>query len=71
MYNLSIGDIPMKLVGADLGKYEHEEKVDNVVIAAAQRKYIVEAKFDKPGTYGHHQPGAGAGELHGASSFGR
>ncbi len=50
MYNLSIGDMPLKLVAADLGKYEHEEMVDNVVIAVAQR-YVVEAKFDKPGTY--------------------
>ena len=50
MYNLSIGGVPMKLVGADLGKFEREEPVDNVVIAAAQR-YIVEARFDKAGTY--------------------
>lgn len=50
MYNLDFGGNPIKLVGADVGKYEREEMVETVVIAPAQR-YIVELKFDKPGTY--------------------
>jgi FtsP/CotA-like multicopper oxidase with cupredoxin domain len=50
MYNLGIGGAKLKLVGADLGKYEHEVTVTNVVLAPAQR-YIVEALFDSAGTY--------------------
>lgn len=50
MYNLSVGGAALKLVGADLGKFEHEVRVPNVVIAPAQR-YIVEARFDTAGTF--------------------
>jgi FtsP/CotA-like multicopper oxidase with cupredoxin domain len=50
MYNLSFGGVPLKLVAADLSKFEREEMTPNVVIAPAQR-YVVEAKFDTPGTY--------------------
>jgi FtsP/CotA-like multicopper oxidase with cupredoxin domain len=50
MYNLNIGGAKLKLVGADLGKYENEVTVQNVVLAPAQR-YIVEALFDSAGTY--------------------
>ncbi|MEP6691011.1 MAG: multicopper oxidase domain-containing protein, partial [Gemmatimonadaceae bacterium] len=49
MYNLGFGDLPIKLVGADLSNYEREIMVPNVVIAPAQR-YIAEVRFDKPGT---------------------
>ncbi len=50
MYNLGIGGAELKLVGADLGKYEREVMVQNVVLAPAQR-YIVEARFDSAGTF--------------------
>ncbi len=50
MYNLGFGGAPMKLVGADLSKYEREQLVPSIVIAPAQR-YIVDVKFDKPGVY--------------------
>lgn len=50
MYNLGVGGAKLKLVGADVGKYEHEVTVRNVVLAPAQR-YIVEALFDSAGTY--------------------
>jgi FtsP/CotA-like multicopper oxidase with cupredoxin domain len=50
MYNLNIGGAALKLVGADLGKYEREVMVPNVVVAPAQR-YIVEARFDTAGTF--------------------
>lgn len=50
MYNLNVGGAKLKLVGADLGKYENEVMVQNVVLAPAQR-YIVEARFDSAGTY--------------------
>ncbi len=48
--NLSFGGNPIKLVGADIGRFEREEMVPAVVIAPAQR-YVVEVKFDMPGTY--------------------
>lgn len=48
--NLSFGGNPIKLVGADIGRFEREEMVPAVVIAPAQR-YAVEVKFDTPGTY--------------------
>ena len=47
-YNVSFGDTRVKLVGSDMGRYEREVWVNNVVIATAER-YIVEAKFDTPG----------------------
>jgi len=49
-FNLSFGDNPVKLVGADIGRFEQEEMVETVVIAPAQR-YVVEVKFDRPGSY--------------------
>jgi FtsP/CotA-like multicopper oxidase with cupredoxin domain len=38
----------LKLIGSDLGRFEREEWVESVVIAPAER-YIVEARFDRPG----------------------
>ncbi len=49
-FNLSVGPNPIKLVGADISRFEREEMVESVVIAPAQR-YVVEIKFDTPGTY--------------------
>jgi FtsP/CotA-like multicopper oxidase with cupredoxin domain len=49
-FNLSFGDNPVKLIGADIGRFEREELVETVVIAPAQR-YVVEVKYDRPGTY--------------------
>ena len=48
-FNLSLGGLPMKVVGSDVGKFEREVWVDNVVIAPAER-YIVEAQFPEAGT---------------------
>jgi FtsP/CotA-like multicopper oxidase with cupredoxin domain len=50
VYNLVFGDAPMKVVGADVGKFEREEWVKSVVIAPAQR-YVVEARFERPGRF--------------------
>ena len=47
-FNLSLGNLPLKLVASDVGKYERETMVDNVVISPAER-YVVEARFDDPG----------------------
>jgi FtsP/CotA-like multicopper oxidase with cupredoxin domain len=49
-FNLAFGDAPLKLVGADIGKFEAEMRVGTVPIAPAQR-YVVEALFEKPGRY--------------------
>ena len=40
----------MKLVGSDGGLYEHEQWTDAVTISPSER-YIVEARYAKPGTY--------------------
>jgi FtsP/CotA-like multicopper oxidase with cupredoxin domain len=49
-FNFSIKGARMKLIGSDLGKYEHEKFVDNLIITPAER-YIVEAYFEKSGEY--------------------
>jgi len=49
-FNLSFGDAPLKLVGADIGRFEREMTVGSVTIAPAQR-YVVEVAFPSPGTY--------------------
>src|SRR6185503_15645329 len=47
-YNLSFGDAPMKVVAADVGKFERQEWISSVTIGPAQR-YVVEVRFDRPG----------------------
>lgn len=49
-YNISFGGAPMKVLASDVSRFEHEERVRSVILAPAER-YIVEAKFDKPGRY--------------------
>jgi len=41
--------LPIKVVASDVGKFEREVMVDSVVIAPAER-YVVEVRFDTPGT---------------------
>ena len=43
-YNLSFGGSRMKVLGSDLGKFEHEAWVTSVVLAPAER-YIVDVQF--------------------------
>jgi FtsP/CotA-like multicopper oxidase with cupredoxin domain len=47
-FNLSIDGARLKLVGGDAGKLEHEEWVESVVLAPAER-WIVDARFDRAG----------------------
>ena len=47
-FNVTFGDNPVKLVASDIGRYEHEQWVNSVVIAPAER-YVVEVRFDDPG----------------------
>ena len=50
VFNFSIPNTRIKLIGSDIGSYEKEEFVDSVVISSAER-YTVEVLFDKPGEY--------------------
>lgn len=56
-HNLSLPGVRMKLVGGDLGRLEHEEFVDSVLISPAER-LVIEAHFPDPGVYPliHTQP---------------
>jgi suppressor of ftsI len=49
-FNVSIPGARMKLVGSDVGNFEHEEWVTSVVIAPAER-YVVHVRFDRAGRY--------------------
>jgi suppressor of ftsI len=48
LYNLSFGGAPMKVVGSDIGKFEHEAWVTSIVLAPAER-YIVDVQFTETG----------------------
>jgi FtsP/CotA-like multicopper oxidase with cupredoxin domain len=52
-YNLSFAGSTrpaIKVVASDVSKFEREEMVPSVVVAPAER-YIIEARFDRPGRY--------------------
>jgi suppressor of ftsI len=49
-FNLSFPGARMKLIGTDGGPFEHEEWVESVVIAPAER-YIVDVQFRRPGGF--------------------
>lgn len=62
-YNLSIPNAKLKLVGADLSKFERETFVDSILISPAER-IVVEAYFPKAGTYAlTHTSSAGSIEI--------
>ncbi|MCG8467103.1 MAG: multicopper oxidase family protein [Gemmatimonadetes bacterium] len=44
------GRLPIKLVASDVGKFERETRIRSVVLAPAER-YVVEVRFDRPGSY--------------------
>jgi len=48
--NLSFGGAPIKLLASDVSRFERETMVPSVVIGPAER-YVVEVRFDRPGTY--------------------
>ena len=50
VFNFSIPNAKIKLIGSDIGSYEKEEFVDSIVIAPAER-YTVEVLFENPGEY--------------------
>ena len=47
--NLSLPGARLKIVASDVGGYQKEEWVESVVIAPAER-YVVHARFERPGT---------------------
>ena len=49
-FNLTIPGIRMKLVWGDIGTYEHQEFIDSLIIAPAER-YIIDIYTEQPGTY--------------------
>ncbi len=49
-FNLSFPGARMKLIGGDAGSYEHEQWVESVVIAPAER-YAVDVQFSPPGRF--------------------
>jgi FtsP/CotA-like multicopper oxidase with cupredoxin domain len=48
VFNVALPGARMKLVGADSGHYEHEEPVEEVLIAPSER-VVVDVLFDSPG----------------------
>ena len=48
-FNVVFGGAPVKIVASDVSKFEREEWVGSVPIAPAER-YVVEVRFDTPGT---------------------
>jgi FtsP/CotA-like multicopper oxidase with cupredoxin domain len=47
-FNLSFGELPLKLVGSDVGKLPSEKWVESLVVAPAER-WIVEVRFPDAG----------------------
>jgi FtsP/CotA-like multicopper oxidase with cupredoxin domain len=58
IFNVALPGAPMKLVGGDSGRYEHETFVDEVLLAPSERA-IVDVLFDTPGSVllEHRTPG--------------
>jgi FtsP/CotA-like multicopper oxidase with cupredoxin domain len=58
VFKVKLPGARMKLVGGDSGHVEHEELVDEVIVAPSER-VVVDVLFDKPGdlTLEHHTPG--------------
>jgi FtsP/CotA-like multicopper oxidase with cupredoxin domain len=50
LFNVAVAGAPMKLVGGDSGRYEHESMVEEVLLAPSERA-IVDVFFEGPGTY--------------------
>ncbi len=49
-WNLAIPGVPLKVLASDVSRFEHEQYVPSVVLAPAER-YVVAARFDRPGRY--------------------
>jgi suppressor of ftsI len=49
-YNISFGGAQIKVVASDQSRFEHEALVPSVILAPAER-YVVDVRFDHPGSY--------------------
>lgn len=49
-WNVSIPGVPMKVLASDVSRFEREERIASVVLAPAER-YVIEARFARPGRY--------------------
>ena len=70
VFNLSFAGARMKVVAADVGRFEREEWVESVAIAPAER-YVVDVRFDRPGERRPPQPRPGDGPRRGPLLRGR
>ena len=50
IFNFSIKEHQLKLIGSDIGRHQRESLVDSVMIAPGERQ-IIEVLFDSPGTF--------------------
>jgi len=50
VFNFSIPNTRIKLIGSDIGSYEKEEFVDSVIISSSER-YTIEVIFEEQGEY--------------------
>jgi FtsP/CotA-like multicopper oxidase with cupredoxin domain len=50
LFNVAVAGAPMKLIGGDSGRYEHETFVEEVLLAPSERA-IVDVLFDSPGRF--------------------
>jgi suppressor of ftsI len=50
VFNVSFGNLPVKVVASDMSRFEREEMVSSVVIAPAER-YVVDVRFPAAGTH--------------------
>ncbi|MEJ2152301.1 MAG: multicopper oxidase domain-containing protein, partial [Gemmatimonadota bacterium] len=49
VFNLQFDGAAIKVIGSDLGRFEHETWVPSIVIAPAER-YVVDVQFNEPGS---------------------
>jgi FtsP/CotA-like multicopper oxidase with cupredoxin domain len=50
VFNVALPDARMKLVGGDSGHYEHEQFIEEVLLAPSER-VVLDVLFDQPGEY--------------------
>lgn len=50
LFNFTLPGVKMKLVGADVGRYERETFVDTILVAPGERR-VVDVLFEKSGEY--------------------
>jgi len=49
-WNVSLPGVPLKVLASDVSRFEREQLIPSVVLAPAER-YVVEARFERPGRF--------------------